>query len=86
MLGNADSAVTESFESGLLEHPHYTRPPEFRGLAVPAILQGGDHAKIEKWRRWHALQLTKTRRPDLFSKLELSKQDVKLLAKREDEL
>jgi tRNA (guanine37-N1)-methyltransferase len=86
VLGNADSAVTESFESGLLEHPHYTRPPEWRGLSVPAVLQGGDHAKIEKWRRWHALQLTKTRRPDLFAKLELSKADQKLLAKREDEL
>ena len=86
VLGNADSAVTESFESGLLEHPHYTRPPEWRGQTVPAVLQGGDHAKIAKWRRWHALQLTKARRPDLFAKLELSKQDVKLLAKREDEL
>jgi tRNA (guanine37-N1)-methyltransferase len=86
VLGNADSAVTESFESGLLEHPHYTRPPEFRGQTVPAVLQGGDHAKIAKWRRWHALQLTKSRRPDLFAKLELTKQDVKLLGKREDEL
>ena len=86
VLGNADSAVTESFESGLLEHPHYTRPAEWRGLPVPEILQGGDHARIEKWRRWHSLQLTKTRRPDLFSKLELSKSDLKLLARREDEL
>lgn len=86
VLGNADSAVTESFESGLLEHPHYTRPPEWRGLPVPEILQGGDHARIARWRRWHSLQLTKTRRPDLFAKLELSKQDVKLLAKREEEL
>ena len=86
VLGNADSAVTESFESGLLEHPHYTRPAQWRGLAVPEVLQGGDHARIEKWRRWHSLQLTKTRRPDLFAKLDLSKADVKLLAKREDEL
>jgi tRNA (guanine37-N1)-methyltransferase len=86
VLGNSDSAVTESFESGLLEHPHYTRPPEFRGQGVPEVLQSGDHARIEKWRRWHSLQLTKQRRPDLFAKLELSKQDHKLLAKREDEL
>lgn len=86
VLGNADSAVTESFESGLLEHPHYTRPPEWRGAAVPEALQSGDHGRIAKWRRWHSLQLTKARRPDLFAKLELSKQDVKLLAKREDEL
>jgi tRNA (guanine37-N1)-methyltransferase len=86
VLGNVDSAVTESFESGLLEHPHYTRPPEFRGQGVPEVLQSGDHARIEKWRRWHSLQLTKQRRPDLFAKLELTKQDHKLLAKREDEL
>ena len=86
VLGNADSAVTESFESGLLEHPHYTRPPEWRGLPVPEVLQGGDHARIARWRQWHSLQLTKARRPDLFGKLELSKQVVKLLAKREDEL
>lgn len=86
VLGNVDSAVTESFESGLLEHPHYTRPPEWRGQGVPEVLQSGDHARIEKWRRWHSLQLTKQRRPDLFAKLELSKQDQKLLAKREDEL
>lgn len=86
VLGNAESAQTESFESGLLEHPHYTRPPEWRGHVVPQVLQEGNHARIEKWRRWHALQLTKARRPDLFAKLELSKADQKLLAKREDEL
>ncbi|MFT3708254.1 MAG: tRNA (guanosine(37)-N1)-methyltransferase TrmD [Archangium sp.] len=87
VLGNAESAVTESFESGMLEHPQYTKPPEFRGDAVPEVLLSGNHARIEKWRRWHALQLTKTRRPDLYAKLEpFSKQDAKLLSKREDEL
>jgi tRNA (guanine37-N1)-methyltransferase len=86
VLGNAESAQTESFESGLLEHPHYTRPPEFRGLPVPEVLQGGDHARIARWRRWHALQLTKARRPDLFAKLELTKADLKLLAKSESEI
>lgn len=87
VLGNAESAVTESFESGLLEHPQYTKPREWNGLSVPEVLQSGDHARIERWRRWHALQLTKTRRPDLFAKLEpLSKADAKLLARREDEL
>jgi len=86
VLGNAESATTESFESGLLEHPHYTRPVEFRGEPVPAVLQGGDHARIARWRRWHSLTLTKARRPDLFEKLELSKDDLKLLKKREDEL
>lgn len=86
VLGNADSAVTESFEAGLLEHPHYTRPVEFRGAAVPEVLQSGDHARIERWRRWHSLTLTRVRRPDLFERIELTKDDVKLLKKREDEL
>lgn len=80
VLGNAESAQTESFESGLLEHPQYTRPPEWRGQNVPDVLQGGDHGLIERWRRWHALQITKTRRPDLFEKLELSAADRKLFA------
>lgn len=86
VLGNADSLATESFESGLLEFPQYTRPPEFRGQAVPDVLQSGDHARIARWRRWQALRLTRERRPDLFEKLELSKQDLKLLATSEDEL
>jgi tRNA (guanine37-N1)-methyltransferase len=86
VLGNAESAETESFETGMLEHPHYTRPPEFRGAAVPEALQSGNHARIDAWRRWHALKLTKERRPDLFEKLSLSKTDLKLLAKREEEL
>ncbi len=84
VLGNAESAATESFEAGVLEHPHYTRPVEFRGMKVPEVLQSGDHARIEKWRRWHALRLTRERRPDLFEKLELSKADHKLLALSED--
>lgn len=86
VLGNAESAQTESFESGLLEHPHYTRPVEWNGLAVPAVLQSGDHARIARWRRWHSLKLTEARRPDLYAKVELSKADRKLLAKAEDEL
>jgi len=86
VLGNAESLATESFESGLLEHPQYTRPPEFRGMAVPDVLQEGNHARIARWRRWHALRLTRERRPDLFEKLELSKDDKKLLEKDEDEL
>jgi tRNA (guanine37-N1)-methyltransferase len=86
ILGNDTSAVVESFEAGLLEHPHYTRPPIFRGDAVPAVLQSGDHARIARWRRWHALKLTRERRPDLFSRVALSKQDEQLLALREEEL
>ncbi len=86
VLGNSESALTESFEAGLLEHPHYTRPPEWNGLAVPEVLQSGDHARIARWRRWQSLQLTRTRRPDLFAQLELSKDDEKLLSKREEEI
>jgi tRNA (guanine37-N1)-methyltransferase len=86
VLGNVDSSVSESFEEGLLEYPHYTRPPAFRGAEVPAILQSGDHARIARWRRWKALQLTRERRPELFARLELGPADQKLLAKREEEL
>ncbi|MEW6433749.1 MAG: tRNA (guanosine(37)-N1)-methyltransferase TrmD [Myxococcota bacterium] len=86
VLGNAESLATESFESGLLEFPQYTRPPEFRGMAVPEVLQSGDHARIARWRRWHALRLTRERRPDLFEKLELTKDDRKLLATPEEAL
>lgn len=86
VLGNAESAQTESFESGLLEHPHYTRPVDFRGARVPDVLQGGDHARIARWRRWHALSLTKARRPDLFARHTPTKEDQKLLGLREDQL
>ena len=86
VLGNVASSVAESFEGGLLEHPHYTRPPVFRGAEVPAVLQSGNHARIERWRRWKALVLTRERRPDLFARLELGKADVKLLSKGEEEL
>jgi tRNA (guanine37-N1)-methyltransferase len=86
VLGNEASAATESFEEGVLEHPHYTRPVEFRGARVPDVLQEGNHARIERWRRWHALKLTQARRPDLFERLTLSKADQKLLSKSEGEL
>jgi tRNA (guanine37-N1)-methyltransferase len=86
VLGNQSSHVTESFEEGLLEHPHYTRPPVFRGAEVPAVLQSGDHARIARWRRWKALKLTQERRPDLFARLELGPADQKLLAIREEDL
>lgn len=86
VLGNVDSSVTESFEEGLLEHPQFTRPPVFRGVEVPAALQSGDHARIARWRRWKSLVLTQERRPDLYARVELSKADQKLLARREEEL
>ena len=65
VMGNADSAVEESFSEGLLEYPQYTRPAEFRGWSVPAVLRSGDHAKVEAWRRAEALERTQLRRPDL---------------------
>ncbi|MDZ7823833.1 MAG: tRNA (guanosine(37)-N1)-methyltransferase TrmD [Ahrensia sp.] len=66
VMGNEISGDTESFETGLLEHPHYTRPAVWEGHEIPAILTSGDHGRIEKWRRQAAEQLTKERRPDLF--------------------
>jgi tRNA (guanine37-N1)-methyltransferase len=86
VLGNVDSIGSESFEEPLLEHPQYTRPPEYRGASVPAVLQSGDHARIARWRRWHSLRLTQERRPDLFATLELSNEDRKLVALREEDL
>jgi tRNA (guanine37-N1)-methyltransferase len=66
VLGNATSTDEESFADGLLEYPHYTRPAEFRGWSVPAVLRSGDHAKVERWRRAQALRRTLDRRPDLI--------------------
>jgi tRNA (guanine37-N1)-methyltransferase len=65
---------------GLLDYPHYTRPAEFRGQAVPEVLAGGDHAAIRKWRRQRALEKTLRNRPDLLEKAELTKDDRKFLA------
>ncbi len=76
VLGNAESATSESHSvEGTLEYPQYTRPAEFRGAGVPAVLSGGDHARVARWRRWQALRRTRERRPDLFEKLELSKKE-----------
>jgi tRNA (guanine37-N1)-methyltransferase len=66
-LGNSDSAVNESFSSGSLDFPQYTRPAEFRGMAVPEILLSGDHARIREWRRRQVEARTGTRRPDLVA-------------------
>ena len=65
-LGDEASAQHDSFASGLLEGPHYTRPREFRGMAVPEVLLSGNHAEIEAWRRAQALERTRQRRPDLL--------------------
>ncbi|NEU29396.1 tRNA (guanosine(37)-N1)-methyltransferase TrmD [bacterium LRH843] len=66
VLGNEESAVTDSFSTGLLEHPHYTRPAEFRGFKVPDVLMSGHHKQIEEWRQKESMRRTWTRRPDLL--------------------
>ena len=65
-LGSETSAINESFAEGLLDHPQYTRPPEFRGMKVPEVLLSGNHAEIERWRKEAAIQKTKRKRPDLL--------------------
>ena len=67
VLGNADSAVEESFSSGLLEHPQFTKPAEWQGRAIPEVLLSGNHAKIAQWRREMSEAITKERRPDLWA-------------------
>ncbi len=80
-----ESPQEESHSSGLLEYPHYTRPPEFRGWRIPDVLLSGHHEQIARWRRKESLRLTRERRPDLFAKLDLSgKLDRKLLEELED--
>ncbi len=66
VLGHGDSAHDESFSAGLLEYPQYTRPEEFRGMKVPDVLKGGNHAEIAKWRKAQAVEKTKQARPDLL--------------------
>ena len=84
VLGNEDSAAEESFSEGLLEYPQYTRPAEFRGWAVPAVLRSGDHGAVASWRRTQALLRTAARRPDLLERLvtasALRDDDVRALA------
>jgi len=75
VLGDPTGAIDDSHASGLLEYPHYTRPPEFRGWRVPEILLSGDHAKVDRWRREQALLRTWRRRPDLLARAELSELD-----------
>jgi len=78
-LGDPTGAQDDSHAGGLLEYPHYTRPPEFRGERVPDILLSGDHAKIEKWRREQSLLRTLERRPDLLEKADLSEKERKFV-------
>ena len=82
-LGDPTGAVDDSFASGLLEYPHYTRPADFRGWKVPDVLLSGNHAEIDRWRREQALARTLERRPDLLENAELSEQDRNFLARLE---
>ena len=79
VLGNAASAAGDSFSNGLLEYPQYTRPADFRGLKVPAVLTSGNHQKIAEWRRKESLRRTFLRRPDLLKNVTLDDQDRKWL-------
>ena len=85
VLGDETSAAADSFATGLLEHPHYTRPPMFRGMGVPPVLLSGDHQAIARWRRKQALRRTRERRPDLLTAASLSDLDRQLLVEIEAE-
>jgi tRNA (guanine37-N1)-methyltransferase len=79
VLGDADSAVQESFVEGLLDCPHYTRPEVYEGESVPSVLMSGNHADIQRWRRMQSLGRTLLRRPDLLERLPLNAADRQLL-------
>ncbi|MBI2563050.1 MAG: tRNA (guanosine(37)-N1)-methyltransferase TrmD [candidate division NC10 bacterium] len=85
VLGDAASAQTDSFATGLLEYPQYTRPPTYRGMAVPPVLLSGDHQAIARWRRKEAIRRTLERRRDLLARAVLSELDRELLAEVEEE-
>ena len=68
VLGDPDGAMDDSFASGLLEYPHYTKPEEYRGWHVPEVLLSGNHAEINKWRHEQATERTRKQRPDLLEK------------------
>lgn len=78
-LGNEASAKEDSFSTGLLEHPHYTRPADFNGMKVPEVLLNGHHAKIEAWRKRESLKRTLNRRPDLLEEVDLSREELEVL-------
>jgi len=80
VLGDAMAPCHDSHAKGLLEHPHYTRPADFRGWAVPDVLKSGDHGRIAAWRRRESLRRTLLRRPELLDKIDLSSEDHEVLA------
>ncbi|OAM22269.1 tRNA (guanosine(37)-N1)-methyltransferase TrmD [Eikenella corrodens] len=85
VLGDADSAGQDSFANGLLDCPHYTRPIEFQGMTVPAVLRSGNHALIAEWRLEQALRRTLQRRPDLLAGRALTPEESRLLQKIQQE-
>jgi tRNA (guanine37-N1)-methyltransferase len=85
VVGDQQSVAEESFSAGLLDFPHYTRPPEFRGMRVPAVLLSGHHEAIRRWRRKEQLRRTRRRRPDLLERATLSDEDRRLLEEIERE-
>ncbi|MBV8466515.1 MAG: tRNA (guanosine(37)-N1)-methyltransferase TrmD [Burkholderiales bacterium] len=85
VLNDAASAQEDSFVDGLLDCPHYTRPEEYRGMAVPAVLLSGNHAHIRRWRLKQALGRTWLRRPELLAKRQLTKEEARLLAEFQKE-
>jgi tRNA (guanine37-N1)-methyltransferase len=84
-LGDADSALEDSFVNGLLDCPHYTRPEVYKDLAVPEVLLSGNHAKIREWRLKQSLLLTRAKRPDLLAARSLTKEEARLLKEIEQE-
>jgi tRNA (guanine37-N1)-methyltransferase len=86
VLGDEESSYRDSFGDGLLDHPHYTRPAEFRGMQVPEVLLGGNHAEIEKWRRREALRATLMKRPELLATADLDECDRKIVADLKNEV
>jgi tRNA (guanine37-N1)-methyltransferase len=85
-LGDADSAVEDSFVNGLLDCPHYTRPEVYEGKVVPEVLLSGNHAKIREWRLKQSLLLTRAKRPDLLAARSLTKEEARLLKELDEEL
>ncbi|VEI04729.1 tRNA (guanine-N(1)-)-methyltransferase [Kurthia zopfii] len=81
VLGQEASHVNDSFSTGLLEHPHYTRPADYKGMKVPDVLMSGNHAKIEQWRMEQTIKRTYERRPDLLEGIELTKEQKAYLQK-----
>jgi tRNA (guanine37-N1)-methyltransferase len=85
VVGDAASVAEDSFVQGLLDYPHYTRPPEFRGMRVPEVLLSGDHEAVRRWRHAQRLRRTLARRPDLLTGEALGEEDRRVLDEVEPE-